>query len=334
MLYRIIRKIKNKILSNRQKQNSEIGKLKIYNPYYNFNVPIEDSFPEIYNKDGLPMDFFFIRDCHGAHCPYRDSSKYFIWDRFNYACKTHFYTHNSMLETMGTPIKKYGFLIESEAIVPADYQIFERNKGLENDFDSIFTYSEPILNKIKNAKFFPSCANIFYSKEIGLSFIPDSLQYQKKIKNISMICSEKKETKYHIIRNYIATQLKSNKNVDCFGRFSGGQYLPFKANALKDYRFHIVIENDIKPFYFTEKIMDCFISMTIPIYLGATKITSFFNSDGIIVLNENDCENIENIIKICTPNFYNERITAVIENYKKALPYLNMNDKLYEDFFK
>ena len=34
-----------------------------------------------------------------------------------------------MLETMGNPDKKYGFLLESKTIVPEDYKIFDKNKG-------------------------------------------------------------------------------------------------------------------------------------------------------------------------------------------------------------
>ena len=46
----------------------------------------------------------------------------------------------------------------------------------------------------------------------------------------------------------------------------------------------LIIENDITPYFFTEKITNCFISQTIPVYLGATQIHKFFNTDGIITI--------------------------------------------------
>ena len=41
----------------------------------------------------------------------------------------------AMLETMGNPEKKYGFLLESKTIVPEDYKIFDKNKGLNKVID-------------------------------------------------------------------------------------------------------------------------------------------------------------------------------------------------------
>ena len=79
---------------------------KIYLPIYNLYAPIQyDSPPEIYNKDGLAMYMFFIRDSHFAHS-IGPKSKYFIWDRYNIGLDTHFYTHKNMLKTMGKPKKQ------------------------------------------------------------------------------------------------------------------------------------------------------------------------------------------------------------------------------------
>lgn len=138
---------------------------KIYYPLYNTELKLESAKPEIYNFDGVPMDMFFLRDELFAHDPYNNPSKYFLWDRFNIGLKTHFYTHNSITEQMGTPDKKYGLFVEDRAIVPDDYEIFKKYKGIEKDFDAIFTFDEKLLNEISNAKFFPYQAKPFYIKE-------------------------------------------------------------------------------------------------------------------------------------------------------------------------
>ena len=39
-------------------------------------------------------------------------------------------------------------------------------------------------------------------------------------------------------------------------------------------------------FYFTEKLLDCFATGTIPVYLGAPDIGKVFNIDGIITLSD------------------------------------------------
>ncbi len=136
----------------------------IYAPIYNKWAEFIHGTPEIYNKNGERMDMFFIRDVHFAHNPYylSNSPTKFLWDRFNIGLDIHFYSHNAMLETMGNPKRRYGLLIESRAIVPDDYKIFDRNPKLYKNFDAIFTYDADILNKIPNAKFLPACAEPWY----------------------------------------------------------------------------------------------------------------------------------------------------------------------------
>ena len=144
---------------------SVIGNLKTYKPLYNYYTPLSSEVPLVYNSEGRPYDFFFIRDVHSAHIPYRYLGKYFIWDRYNYGLKTHFYTHKAMLQTMGQPNKKYGMLVESRKIVPKDYNIFKKHKGLEHDFDKIFTFDDEILNDISNACFYPCSAAPWYGEQ-------------------------------------------------------------------------------------------------------------------------------------------------------------------------
>ena len=329
-----IRGKKSKINNSSEKlflYNSEYGK--IYFPYYFLDIKIHGQKPDIYNKDGGKMDIFFIRDMHCAHEPYMTCSKYFLWDRFNIGLDTHFYTHQAMLETMGNPTYRYGWLFEAESIVPEDYKIFDIHKGLEKDFDAIFTYDEKILNKIDNAKFYPCCATIWYGKEVGCAIKISHKTYEAKSKNVSIIASNKTSSEYHKIRHAFANKVKQLGNVDTYGRFDGSAYLKFKADSLQKYRYQIVVENGIYPYYFTEKIMDCFASHTVPIYLGATKIDDFFNSDGIIKITAKDIDNIEEILKQCTGKNYEQRLPAIIDNYNCALKYLNMDDYLYEHFF-
>ena len=133
--YRRMRRVKNKAYGY------------VYLPNYNTKVRIVDGDSNLYNEFGEKLDVFFIRDKHYRNHPYRDS-RYFMWDRYNIGLKTHFYSHESMLETMGSPDKRYGFLTESPAIVPKSYKLFDKFKGLEKDFDLVFTYSEKILKPV------------------------------------------------------------------------------------------------------------------------------------------------------------------------------------------
>jgi hypothetical protein len=310
---------------------------KFYLPFYNTDVPLINKYPDIYNSDGEKMELFFIRDVHGAHLVY-SNSKYFQFDRYNFGLDTHFYTHNSMLETMGNPKKKYGMLIEAEIIVPGDYNIFERNKGLENDFDLVFTYSDKILQSIPNSRYVPYYIRPWYGYRymtesadgvIEKEKLLSSSNYENKTKNISIIASGKEFVPLHKHRNAIARQCKTKNLADTYGTFDGGKFCDI-SEPFKDYRFSIVIENEITPYGFTEKITNCFAAMTIPVYLGASKIDTLFNPYGIIKFEMTD--DIETVLKKCTKEFYNERIPAIIENFKKIINGKSSDDIIYENY--
>jgi len=70
--------------------------------------------------------------------------------------------------------------------------------------------------------------------------------------------------------------------------------------------------------------------MTIPVYLGASKISDLFNPDGIIKFGIT--EDIETVLKKCTKELYNERIPSIIENYKIVTNGKSADDIIYENY--
>lgn len=295
---------------------------KPYQPVYNLYAPILTNEHDIYNKDGQKMRTFFIRDLQLAHTPFNES-KYFIWDRFNFYLKTHFYSHNCMLEQVGNPDKKYGMLIESESIMPKDYLIFDKHKGLEKDFDMIFTYSAKILDKFDNAKLVPFAANLW-----GTAGSADL--YQTKTENVSILASSKIACDMHRFRYDLAMKCKQIPNVHTFGTFDGGQRLKSIDQVLTNYRYNICLENDVQPYYFSERLISAFANQTIPIYLGATEIDKFFNPDGIIKIDTKT--DIEKVLQQCTKEEYERRLPAVLDNYERCKKYFNAFDYMFENY--
>ena len=102
------------------------------------------------------------------------------------------------------------------------------------------------------------------------------------------------------------------------------------------YRYSVVIENQTSEFYFSEKILDCFAAETIPIYLGATQIDKFFNPEGIIKITVEDCNHIEEVLQKCTPEEYEKRLPAVIENFQRVQEYIKFTpfDRIYLKYLK
>ena len=281
------------------------------------------------------MDMFFLRDGCSAHNPYVYKSQYFLWDRFNIALPVHFYTHGAMLETMGNPKKRFGWLLESSGIVPETYKIFDLHPGLEKDFDAILTYDDRLLDKLNNAVFMPGCAQLWYGvfpRDLGGGGTLDEQGYRHKTKNISIVSSDKRMCALHNFRIALAKKCKEENLADTFGTFDGGSMIPI-ADSLANYRYSIAIENEVTDLFFTEKIVNCFASMTVPIYLGARKIDKFFNPDGIITISENDFDNLPKILQQCTPNDYIQRLPAIKENFFRSLEYANMDDYLYKKLF-
>lgn len=322
---------RNYLLGHPESVHPQYGR--IYQPIYNMHAPIsghQEGMPDIYNRAGQRMEMFFVRDLHSAHFPYGyPAPTRFLWDRFNIALDTHFYSHGAMLERMGSPSRRFGMLVESESIVPEDYSLFERNKGLESEFDAVFTYSARILDSLDNARFFPACASPWYGTSFGGGTLDEQL-CERKTKNVSMISSAKDMCRLHHFRVETARRCRREKLADAFGTFDGGEPMEFLDHCFTPYRYVIVVENDLSPYYFTEKVTNCFAAMCVPIYLGASRLGDIFNEDGIIRLSPDD--DIKKVLSQCSESDYLSRIEAIRDNYRRVLKFVNIWDWLYDRY--
>lgn len=115
------------------------------------------------------------------------------------------------------------------------------------------------------------------------------------------------------------------KDLKVYGR--GYKPIPCKLRALKDFKYHVVIEND--PDFFTEKLIDCFVTGTIPIFWGDQDIGDHFNLDGILrIESPKDIEFLN-----CK---YEERLDAIKDNFKRAKEYVFPEisiKKILSDFY-
>ncbi len=97
-------------------------------------------------------------------------------------------------------------------------------------------------------------------------------------------------------------------------------------------QFNIAIENCCQTNYFTEKIIGCFVSMVIPIYIGCPNITDYFDARGMFIAHD-----IDDAIRICnslTPETYAKMRPYLIENKKRAEALLGLKDRQIQEFYE
>lgn len=255
-----------------------------------------------------------------------------IWNRTNPSLKRHFYAHNEIDKQIGNPEHKYALLVETKEICPEPYSLLLNDKKLASTFDCIFTHSDELLEKYENAKFLPA-GGVWYGTSTYGGIVSDRL-YEYKKKNISLVCSNKSMCELHRIRLSLARKYNGSRLVDTFGTFDGGCYIKI-SDSLQDYRYSIVIENTISKYCFTEKLLNCFASMTIPIYLGASQIGLFFNLEGIVVISEQEAKNgLEDVIKRCTEDYYSDHIEAIKDNYRRVQHYTCQENYLLDNYYE
>jgi len=86
-------------------------------------------------------------------------------------------------------------------------------------------------------------------------------------------------------------------------------------------QFSVAIENALVDNYFTEKLMDCFLTKTVPVYYGCPNIVNFFEPKGIIDITHNSADEAIAKVNTITGNTYLDMLPYVEENYERALEY-------------
>lgn len=232
-----------------------------------------------------------------------------------------FYSNGANFNSICTPKEKsYAWLFESQAIDPFMYKFIEH---IMDKFSLVFTHSSALLEKYKNARWIPG-GGIW----VGGAYGEGSVEIAKKTKHCSMVSSSKAMCQLHLYRLELSKKFKLGDEVDVFGLDS---WVPI-SQTLTDYKFSIVVENYIDKLYFTEKILNCFATGTIPIYLGASEIDKKFNKEG--VLSFSSPEELESILSNIRTDktFYEDRLDAIKDNFKRVQKYRVIEDYIYENY--
>lgn len=170
-------------------------------------------------------------------------------------------------------------------------------------FSAVLTWGDSILKTADNAIYFPFGAGDF---EMPLTY------QQDKQFGVSFMCGPKQLIEGHHLRHRIYS--RQNEITIPTQFFYKGEKRPCWTNM-----FHIGVENSRNQGYFTEKIVDAFLSKTVPIYWGCPNLGDFFDLDGVITFNDEN--ELLNILNNLTKDDYDRRRKAIEHNYKQSLQY-------------
>lgn len=159
----------------------------------------------------------------------------------------------------------------------------------------------------------------------------------KKLFRISCLTGHKRVAPGHILRHDLYNhQISFSQYPIVFYRSGAVPHLsainnnPFLSDAslsakvelFKTFQFSLVIENIREINGITEKLIDCLITKTIPIYYGCPNVSKFFNTDGWIILETQDIvQELHAKLPILNEAYYANYEAVIEENYTKAQQY-------------
>lgn len=197
-------------------------------------------------------------------------------------------------------------------------------------FDLILAWDSEILAACPNAKLYP----------FGTSWIVDYDLSAPKQFGITSVVGGKNIFPNHAIRHQLPLLLDriTALPVELFNSkvqpYAGMQqfrqmHSPDTKNELFFTQFHIAIENITADNWFTEKLIDCFQTKTVPIFIGCANIGQFFDTRGMFCVDD-----VEQLVQVCnnlTPDTYAAMRAHVERNYDLSMPYARFRETLYQE---
>lgn len=219
---------------------------------------------------------------------------------------------------------------------PEVLDIVERLVQIHKYYDLILAFDERVLRECHNAVFLTESACSWLPRKFGAIDPLGNLRYENGVihKNpvvmsydgcnvdakkfaVSFLTSSKRQFPGHILRQEIFEKLPERFGALEVWKHRSPPIISDKRTVLEPYMFSIIPENSQHNNYYTEKVVDCFVAKTIPLYWGCPNIGSHFNPDGIICFST--YQELEKILSSLTPADYITRRYAIEENFKLAL---------------
>jgi hypothetical protein len=269
-----------------------------------------------------------IIDSAFAHCKYSNNPlpplqtcEWMEWDRdliFNRIYEEPIFITESnipQISEVSTFKNKIAWLLECRSINSSLYKWI--SDGNYRKFNYVLSHDRELVKSIPNGLWVP----------FGGCWVDKSeWNIYDKTKMLSIVASEKSYLPGHIMRHQIIERHPGK--IDLFGR----RYNPIenKIESLRDYQYQIVIENDSIKGYFTEKLIDCFMTGTIPIYWGDPTISQIFDTTGMIIIK--DLESLSKIINDINSIDLNQFANGIQKNFEIAKDYILTENYIHKNY--
>lgn len=203
-----------------------------------------------------------------------------LWTKDGPDTPVTFYTDWSLGQAQGLPpsgVRRVAVLLEPPAIIRDFYQDVAARRS---SFSKVCTHQRDLVATD------PSYYAWYPYGTTWIHHLEDRKVHEKS-RGVSLISSAKASTDGHRLRHEAVKAL--GDAVDVYGR----SYRPIarKVEALGPYRFSVVIENCRTRGFFTEKLVDCLMTGTVPIYWGCQDVGDYVHPSGVLV-----AESLEQVV--------------------------------------
>lgn len=132
-----------------------------------------------------------------------------------------------------------------------------------------------------------------------------------KERSLSWITSNLRVFRGHRDRLRFLAHIQGRVAFDLFGR--GFTFIDDKWDGLAPYRYSLAIENHSNNYYWSEKLADCFLAWTMPIYYGCNQIEQYFPPEAMIRIDIHDPDVVEKIRQAVSSDAWRRNQDAIAE---------------------
>jgi len=193
-------------------------------------------------------------------------------------------------------------------------------------YDLILAWNERVLDACPNSKkfIFGTCR---WSEDPA-----DEANVAAKKFEVSYLTSAKMMCAGHKFRHVIYRTLPEYVGGLKIVRHMSPPVLECKRPMLYPFQYSIIMENARHTNWITEKLIDCLVSRTIPIYWGCPNVGEFFDANGILTFE--DYGSLVSLLKNLTPELYQTKAAAIEHNLHEAMKYTNVHTRVNEEIRK